>query len=113
MKIFNDTTETMARALDVRMASQRVIASNLANIDTPGYAAQRVDFDASMARAQAGDENPVQIRLSTEQAAMDGNNVDMDAELSQMTRNKLLYNVTAQLLSAKFRQLNTVMQADQ
>ena len=44
MDIVGSTLQTLEKALDLRMINQRVITANLANVDTPGYVAQRMDF---------------------------------------------------------------------
>ena len=47
MKIFN-SNQLLEHALDVRLQKQQRLSANVANIDTPGYAPQTVDFEASM-----------------------------------------------------------------
>ena len=44
------TTSILTQALDGLTAQQSVISSNLANIDTPGYTAQAVDFESALKR---------------------------------------------------------------
>jgi flagellar basal-body rod protein FlgB len=61
VRIFDATTATLERALDVRLERHTVLASNLANVDTPGFVPQDVDFRAAMSGAQGGsspDETP-------------------------------------------------------
>lgn len=109
MNLFDSSITQLQRAMDLRIDNQRVIASNLANVDTPGYKARHMDFEASMTRALNDIENPTVIEESTEAGlTLDGNNVDMDRELSDMSKNKTMYSLTAQILSAKFRQLGNV-----
>lgn len=111
MNLFDASITQLQRAMDLRIDNQRVIASNLANVDTPGYKARHMDFEASMTRALNEIENPAVIAESNEPGlTLDGNNVDMDAELSDMSKNKTMYSLTAQILSAKFRQLGTVFE---
>ncbi len=111
MQIFDDNIQTMARAMTLRSTNQQVIASNIANVDTPGYVARKLDFDASLQAAIAQvDATPI-IEDSPESALLlDGNNVDLEGELAQMDRNKMMYRVTAQLLAAKLKQLNAAAQ---
>ncbi|MEN6625613.1 MAG: flagellar basal body protein [Candidatus Sumerlaeia bacterium] len=111
MNLFDMSVTQLEKSMDLRMDNQRVIASNLANVDTPGYKARRMDFEASMAQALSGVETPAVINVSTEQGiGLDGNNVEMDAELSALGRNKTMYSLTAQILAAKFRQVSTVFE---
>jgi flagellar basal-body rod protein FlgB len=113
MEIFGNSITALERSMDLRVDNQRIIAANLANADTPGYVAQRMDFAASMQNALAGKMDPPVVQASTGPAvAENGNNVDMEDELSQMTRNRVLYTVESQLLAAKFRQLGTVLSSN-
>lgn len=110
MDIFGHNVMTLEKSLDLRAQNQRLIAANLANVDTPGYTAQRLDFQASMEKAMHGAREGAVIEDSpVPSTSLDGNNVDMDQELGQMTQNKILYSVQSQLLGAKFRQLSTMM----
>lgn len=135
MEILGDTVKVLEKALDLRMVNQRVIASNLANIDTPGYQASRLDFEASMERAiaqiqAAGDSmtvlpdagelgasalgadastSPMIEPTGEPPAALDGNNVNMEAELGKLGENATMYRLTAQMLSSKVRQLKMIL----
>lgn len=109
MEIFSKSLTTLERAMDLRTHNQSIIASNLANIDTPGYAAQKLDFQASMELAMQDAKDAAVIAPSGDPVrSLDGNNVDLEGELSQMTQNRMLYSVTSQLMGAKFRQLSNL-----
>jgi len=51
MKIFDGTLDTLSKALDVRLQRHGVLAGNVANANTPGFAPREVDFAAAMASA--------------------------------------------------------------
>ena len=109
MNIIPPSIETMQKALDVRAAAQRVIASNIANIDTPGFTARQVDFEASMNNALTDLESPTVITDSTTPSrSLDGNNVDLETELGAMSRNKTMYNLVSQLMANKFRSMDKI-----
>jgi len=113
MNLFPQNLTTLERVMDLRMENQRVIASNLANIDTPGYTAQRLDFEASMQNALESADAPPVIEPSAEPSrSADGNNVDMEVELGQMSRNRILYSVSSQLMASKLRQYSTMLDAE-
>jgi flagellar basal-body rod protein FlgB len=59
VRIFDQTFQTLERALDVRMARQGVLAGNLANVDTPGFTPRDIDFTAAM--GAAGSVSPAGI----------------------------------------------------
>jgi flagellar basal-body rod protein FlgB len=133
--MFDTTFDVLAKALDLRMVANRLVASNLANVDTPGFQAHRLDFEASMQQAidqidQAGASvDPLDPAAQTRHAlgadpsvepiiqptndpalSLDGNNVNMEAELGELGRNNLMYQLTAQLMAAKIRGLELVLQ---
>lgn len=58
-----------AKALVVRAERQRVIASNIANADTPGYVARDVNFREAMAQATGSTSQPGAVRLANSNAA--------------------------------------------
>ncbi len=96
---------------------QTVIASNMANIDTPGYRTEDVDFGREMQRAmQAGSgvtgEDATQGSLHVAVHAVpgllerpDGNNVNMDRESTLLAESQLQYQVATQLLKQRFHQM--------
>ncbi|NUM89739.1 MAG: flagellar basal body rod protein FlgB, partial [Bdellovibrionales bacterium] len=59
MKVFDRTVEALAKTLDLRTQKQAIISSNIANAETPGYQAQTIDFEDSLARALSLDEAPL------------------------------------------------------
>jgi flagellar basal-body rod protein FlgB len=66
-----------------------------------------------MDQAMQGAREAAVVEPSPQPAtSLDGNNVDMDQEMSQLTRNKLMYSVQNQLAGAKFRQFTTLLDAD-
>jgi flagellar basal-body rod protein FlgB len=94
----------LGRQLNRAVARQQVAASNLANIDTPGYRAQEVQFaDALDATLQnAAPDAPI---LSDAQglARRDGNTVQLDREILNMTRAAGDFSAAQTALAAKFR----------
>ena len=51
MKVMDSTMKALAASLNLRQMRQEVIASNIANADTPGYKAKRLDFEEALQRA--------------------------------------------------------------
>ncbi len=92
---------------------ETVIAGNLANVDTPGYRTQDIDFQQALAHAV---DNPA---LGPAQAAVrkvpnllerpDGNNVDLDRESVLLSQSQLQYQMGTQLLKSRFHQLLTAI----
>jgi flagellar basal-body rod protein FlgB len=114
MDLIPDSIDAMGKAMDVMMAQQRVISANLANVDTPGHKARVLDFEQSLQNTIDGQETPMIIQDSVAPGqSMDGNNVNMEGELSVLSRDKTMYNMTAQLLAAKFSEITTVLDQEQ
>lgn len=69
MKLFDKTLSIMERSLDVRLDRQTVLAGNLANADTPGFAPKDVDFQVAMASAEiANPSMPPELRAAASAA---------------------------------------------
>ena len=89
---------------------QTVIASNMANIDTPGYRTEDIDFQKEMSKAMQGrgSEGTLQVAVHTVPGLLerpDGNNVNMDRESTLLAEAQLQYQVGTQLLKQRFHQM--------
>src|SRR5215213_4138716 len=86
---------------------QRVTADNIANVQTPGYLAGRVDFESSLRSAVAsGSDTPqaaAAVTRSTAETRTDGNNVNLDDETVSMIDTNLRYQTMVEAMNAKFR----------
>jgi flagellar basal-body rod protein FlgB len=95
----------LGRQLNRAVARQQVAASNIANIDTPGYRAQDVQFaealDASL-NDETGDA-PIVTDAEGLAARRDGNTVQLDRELLNLTRASGDFSAAQTALAAKFR----------
>jgi|SRR5579884_3504265 len=89
-------------------ASQKVTASNIANVDTPGYRAKEVDFgsmlDASMSTP------PRIVNATGLREKSDGNNVDLDHEARMLAENALRFNVASNLLRSELQGIKSALQ---
>jgi flagellar basal-body rod protein FlgB len=107
--------EALSRFLDVNVARHKLIASNLANIDTPGYRTRDLDFRAELARIDASDElggewgslnyasyAPVARPVRGLLERPDGNNVSVERESLFMAETQMKFNLGVQLLKDEF-----------
>jgi flagellar basal-body rod protein FlgB len=104
-----------------------MIGQNLANIDTPGYKAQTLNFETAVKRALQGTgsismetTNPGHMAAPADSKVfvsgfrqggserVDGNNVDSDVELTQLTETGIRYQALTQLVNKKFSLLKTI-----
>lgn len=106
MGLFTDRIEAgLERALDGVSMRQRVTATNIANSMTPGYHAQKVDFEQSLATALQGDTDPSQAAISVADAGgtagPDGNTVVMENEVTNLNRANLQYQAVVDAVNFK------------
>ena len=107
----NDVTMTAIHAaLSGLAARQRTIADNIANVETPGFLARKVDFERSLQGAMAAgkpDATRVSSTLSSEATNLNGNNVQIDDETLSMVDTNLRYQAMTEAMNGKFRVLRT------
>ena len=113
-KLFDNSIDVMGKAMDMYLVRHAVITDNIANANTPGYKARRVDFEAELAKAvddiESGGATTRDIASilpgihqdATSEEGLDKNTVDMDREMSAMTKNDVKYSAAAQQISKKF-----------
>ncbi|MBI3858517.1 MAG: hypothetical protein HY293_22765 [Planctomycetes bacterium] len=90
----------------------KVIAANLANVDTVGYRTRDLsesEFQRHLARAFGGSPERPEFRSGPAAAAgilkAGGNNVDLEVEMAKMVRNTALHSTAAALLAQQFTML--------
>ena len=134
MNIDDKTNQALAASLKYRQMRQELIASNIANAETPGYKAKQLDFEDALARALDTDEQqtlkttdsrhfnvggggfnnlkPEIYEESNGIVSPDGNTVDRDAEMAEMAENKIMYDASVQLLNKKLALMKYVVGSD-
>jgi flagellar basal-body rod protein FlgB len=99
--------------LDLVAFRQALISSNLANVDTPGYRTQDVDFESELRRAELGSQNaPVAPRVAEVRGLIerpDGNNVSLDRETLALARTQLQYRAGVELLRTEIHTLESAI----
>ncbi|HVY08458.1 MAG TPA: flagellar basal body rod protein FlgB [Burkholderiales bacterium] len=112
------------QALNLRAYRQQVLASNIANADTPGYKARDIDFKSALAAASAkpaipesGEATPAAAAAQPEllyrsviQPSIDGNTVDMDMERAQFAENTVHYESNIASLTHHIRMMLAAIQ---
>lgn len=127
MMIFDRTMQLVHRTLDLRQARQRVIASNIANEETPGYRAVDLNFLDSL-RAAHQNQGLVSQALTqgthlgprgegvqrvvgtltdvpADDLPLDANSVNIELEMAKMSDNAMQYNGAAAIMAIHFRHL--------
>ena len=114
MTMFTDGVQSaLERAMDGVMLRQRVAAQNIANVMTPGYQAEKVSFEDSLASAISSGEDPSQVGLEVTptgaQSDARGNNVDIVGENTTLMRSGLQYEALVQAANYRFNVLHTAL----
>jgi flagellar basal-body rod protein FlgB len=102
-----DLLQQLMATAEVR---HRVLSQNLANVNTPGYHRLDVSFDEELQRhlrGEAGTPEAVEQAGLPERA--DGNNVDVDQELGQLSQNALIHQAATQLIVSQMSKLRRAM----
>ena len=119
-------------ALSLRAARQELLASNIANADTPNYKAKDIDFASALQGALSGSTEKLplvvtapshlggatgasvmgeQVKYRTVlQPSADGNTVDMDVERAQFADNALRYEASVKFVSDQVKDILTALQ---
>ena len=114
MSMFSSVSSVaLNSALDGLALRQRVIANNVANIQTPGYHAQKVSFEDALSKAVSSGSGAVEARTarSLEPTREDGNNVNLDEETLLNIDTNLRYQLATQAVSNEFSTLRAAMRA--
>lgn len=124
--LFDKTTNALATSLAMRQLRHNVTTANIANAETPGYHAKKMDFEEALARSIDLDglrgmstSNAEHISVGGASAAVrpdiyenpegainnDGNTVDLEKEMSALSENAILYKTALQLINKKMAAL--------
>jgi len=132
-----DSLDFQSQALMLRSERQRLLASNIANADTPGYVARDMDFAAALREAtgtaslgtpamralraslstlpgHGGAAGDAHLRYAAaSQSNLDGNSVDMDRERASFADNSLRYEATLRFINGHVRTMLDAMKSHQ
>lgn len=105
--------DAMSSALDALSLRQRVIASNIANVQTPGYLAQRVEFEDALTAAvkHGSGQTTARTLTSLEPTREDGNNVNLDTETLSNVDTNLRYQLATRAVDNQFSLVRAAMRA--
>ena len=121
--LFDKTTNALDASIDLRLMRHKVTSANIANAETPGYKAKKVDFEEALSRAidheslgkmhTSHDEHFLmgQGALSRVRADVydnpdinltnDKNTVDLEKEMATLSENSIMYKAALQLIKKK------------
>lgn len=128
--LFDKTINMLGNTLDLRASRHKLLSSNIANQETPGYRAVDIKFEDELMKRQGGLQNanylsgtnpghitigspssasPSVIDRATDLAGYDQNSVGIEAEMARLSENTLMYNISAKILKSKFNLLMTAI----
>jgi flagellar basal-body rod protein FlgB len=103
-------TEVLGRYLDLTAEQMKVTASNMANIDTPGYKTQGFDFEQALGSAMQG--SPVISDVDGLIARPDGNTVSLDRESLNLAKSQLQFRTGVSLMKSEFSRVMSAIHAE-
>lgn len=98
--------------MDLLSARQKLVASNIANVDTPGYKTKDIDFQFEYMSLLQGD-SPNVIETPGLALKSDGNNVNMDREARMLAETALRFNVASNLMKTQLKQIESAIREGQ
>ena len=121
-----DYVDVLGKAADASWKRNEILANNMANVDTPGYKRQDIDFESQLRRALGNSRyetvdakvshvtgTELEPRVYTDAAnfsyCLDGNNVDIDTEGVELAANQIKYNGLISSINQEFTNLKLVM----
>jgi flagellar basal-body rod protein FlgB len=99
------TIDVVEKALDLRARYHKVLAGNIANVETPNYKEKDIDFQKEMGRNVGGSLTSVEIKESSEGdviGSIDGNTVNMENQIVKLTENSMFFTSLVQVVGKKF-----------
>ncbi|MBX9769567.1 MAG: flagellar basal body rod protein FlgB [Bdellovibrionales bacterium] len=121
-QLFDKTTRALGKSLDMRLLRQNLINANIANAETPGYAAKKMDFEDSLSRALELEDSVVGSNGLIEGASghsmvdnvkadvydnpdinhsNDKNTVDLEKEMVSLAENTVMYKAAVEMIKKK------------
>src|ERR1700692_3341114 len=106
--MLDGTTANIERYMDLLSARQKIVASNIANADTPGYKTKDIDFQFEfMSLVHGGTPNVSEVAgLAVKN---DGNNVNMDRESRMLAENAIRFNIATNLMRSQLTLVRTAI----
>ncbi len=112
MNIKPSQFEVLSKLVDVSTVRHRVIANNIANVNTPGFKRMELHFEETLATQMKREGRinasvvSAEVRADKKSPArVDGNNVDIDGEMGAMQKNSMLHNTYLQIINNRVAQM--------
>jgi flagellar basal-body rod protein FlgB len=106
--LLDPIADKIGRYMDLLSVRQKLVATNIANVDTPNYRTRDIDFSSELQNAmgaQPGVVEPNGLAMKS-----DGNNVSLDREARLLAENALRFNMASNLMKAQLRMVKSAIQ---
>ena len=124
------STNILEKSLDAAWKRDEVISNNIANVDTPQFKRSTVSFEDELNKAldsndmdlkttdkrhisTQSDPSDLSIKVSQDSSSLqyrlDGNNVDIESEMSDLAKNSIRYDTLSQKVSDEYKKLKYVI----
>ena len=107
--MLDSVTGSLERYMDLLSARQKIVASNIANADTPGFKTKDLDFQSEFASALSGSQ-PQASEVAGLPVKNDGNNVSLDREARMLAENAMRFNLASSLIKEQVRMVKDAIQ---
>ena len=102
-------TTNLERYMDLLSARQKLVASNIANADTPGYKTRDIVFQTEFRNA-IDTTAPRAVNVSGLKTKNDGNNVSIDRESRLLAENNIRFSIATSLLRSRLKSLRAAIE---
>lgn len=129
-RLFDVQFTLLQKSMDFRTKRNTLLASNVANLETPGYKSKDLVFENALGKAMKAQlpgplrvtddkhmdgsralplemVRPELIQTASPDAALDGNTVNLETEMAKLAENQVAYQAYTQMISHKFQALKT------
>jgi flagellar basal-body rod protein FlgB len=96
------------RYMDLLSVRQKLVTSNIANVDTPGYRTQDIDFQSEFLNAAGGP--PRTVGVPGLQVKNDGNDVSLDRESRLLSENAMRFQMASNLMRSEIKAVRSAIQ---
>jgi flagellar basal-body rod protein FlgB len=107
--MLDSITAHLEHYMDLLSTRQKLVASNIANADTPGYKTQDIDFQSEFMNMVNG-QSPQQMQPDGLATKPDGNNVSMDREARLLAENAIRFNLASTLVRSQLKQVRSAIE---
>ncbi len=99
-----DVFDIMEKALNVRAHYHKIIAGNIANVETPGFKEKDIDFQVELEKQLSGTKqfNIIEKTENDGISSPDGNTVNIETQMVKLNENSMMYSALVQLITKKF-----------